>query len=78
MTPSDFTPGMTLCDTAGHTYDLLDTRATTYARHSQHSTTDLLVRRRSDGAERWVWASTACAMVSEKRLWVLKPEGEIQ
>ena len=69
MTPSDFRPGMRLRDAAGHTYDLLDVRRTTYARHSQHDTHDLLVRR-NDGAERWVWASVAAMMIAEGRMEV--------
>lgn len=74
MTPSDFRPGMALRDGAGHTYDLIDTRATTYAQHSQHSTTGLLVRR-GDGVERWVQARTACAMMAEGKLEVIQPQG---
>lgn len=74
MTPSDFFPGMVLRDGAGHTYDVLDTRSTTYAQHSQHNTVDLQVRSQ-DGVTRWVWAKTACAMIGEGKLVVVKKEG---
>lgn len=71
MTPSDFHPGMTLADEAGHTYLVLDAKADTYTRHSQHLRAEILVRRLADNVERWVWGTTAAKMAQEGKLKVV-------
>ena len=72
MSLNDLVPGATMKDQAGHSYEVLDTRVTIYASHSQRQPGEVLVRR-GDGLERWCQMTTVAAMLSEGRITITPP-----